>query len=80
MSRQYFLQSSQSPARVECNSLRDAMARLRDVIRSQRLLACEFVELPNGRWLIRNPSSGSFTTWIEDSNGMTVYLKNPAGD
>lgn len=71
---QYFLQSSQSSARVECSSLDDAMARLRDVIRSQRLLASEVIELPSGRWLIRNPSLGSLTTWIEDSNGMTVQL------
>jgi hypothetical protein len=74
MPGQYFLQSSQSSARVECSSLGDAMARLRDVIRSQRLLASEVIELPSGRWLIRNPALGSLTMWIEDSNGMTVLL------
>jgi hypothetical protein len=71
----YVLQSSKSFGGVECHSLADAKARLRDVIRSQRLLGSEVIELPSGRWLIRSPALGSQTTWIEDSNGMTVQLR-----
>jgi hypothetical protein len=76
MSRQYFLRSSQSSAVVECHSLPDATARLRDVIRSQKLLGSAVIELPSGRWLIRNPVAGGHTAWIEDENGMTVLLVN----
>lgn len=72
---QCFLVSSPPPTRVECASRSDAMARLRDVIQSQRLLSNEVVELPSGRWLIRDRSGGSKTIWIENSNGMTVLLK-----
>jgi hypothetical protein len=78
MSRQYFLRSSQSANGVECHSLPDAVARLRDVIRSQKLLGNEVIELPSGRWLIRNPASRGHTAWIEDEHGMTVLLQSPA--
>jgi hypothetical protein len=77
MSNRYFLRSSQSAAVVECHSWPDAAARLRDVIRSQKLLGSEVLELPSGRWLIRNPASGGHTAWIEDENGMTVLLAMP---
>jgi hypothetical protein len=70
----YYLRTSTNPDAKGYPNLAEARLALDNLVNALSVDATSVTEQPDGKWVIRNGSTGSVTLWIEDDKGATVPL------